>query len=336
MQTLNTTMKQSSLGFMMLFLTNVGVAVDYQFKTEEKGSSPTYQYDGKRYNDLSAAAVGNGQVLLGFDGGKNSTNPNLRIVNSGLEKPASEINRQIVQKDVEGMTFHKGHFYSLSSLSQASADTESYRLVSDVRLDSNAKIIEERYFNLRDSVLQTLQRHFEDPDWISRIATSFGKAGGINAEGISTYRNNSIMVGLRSPLYSKKFGDKVFGKQFSLSDGLALIYEVDDFYDSHTPAKIHTLDLKGEGIRAMEYLDDIDKVLIVSGSVPKRSGYNLWLWSKSGFLQKLNVKHFNGLCRPEAVLTEPKGGSVYILSEESGKACENVTYNFIKLSYKKG
>ncbi len=317
----------------LLVVSSWTFANDYQFKTISIGSSQTYQYEQNKYHDLSGVAYGNGILLFGFDGGKNSQNPNIRFMKNGVEKPGVTLSRQVMQKDLEAMTFHRGEFYALSSLSQIDEDSESYRILASLKIDANGEILGERYMNLRPKVMDALSNFSKDEEWFNRIAISFGKTGGLNVEGMSTYRNNSILVGLRSPLYGNKFGSPITDKRFSLHKGLALILESNAIFDEGDKFKVHTLNLNGEGIRAMEYLNDIDKTLIVSGPVPKGNTYHLWLWGKNGFLEKLDVKQFKGLCRPESIFPDPNGGQVTVLSEQSGKACEGIKYNFIKLKY---
>lgn len=307
-----------------------------QFTVTAKGKTPLYQYYGEYLQDLSASAYDRGVVMLGFDGGRNAQFPELRITDeASLAKPARLLKRQLVQKDIEAATAADGKFYVMASLSQEDEDTQDYRVFVELTLDDAGEVASERYVYFRRKLLKILQKHFDDDLWFARIATTFGKSGGLNVEGLSvTDVPGQLVVGLRSPLYDKNFGDKVFGKNISLDRGNAILIKVKDPFGKHMKSEVITLDLGGQGVRGMEYIPALKGYMIIGGSVEKGNNFSLWFYRPSPYqLKKISLKHFDHLCRPESILAIPEESLFYILSEESGGACNRVDFSYLKVSY---
>ncbi|WP_143247573.1 hypothetical protein [Agaribacterium haliotis] len=328
--------KLRSIG-LALVLSPSFVFASVEFRFVDKGSTPNYQYKQKTHQDLSAAAYYNKHVLLGFDGGKNSEFPEIRLSQySQINQPAIKIQRQMSQQDIEGATYVDGVFLISSSLSQANEDTSEYRLLTGIEFNSDWSIRKEHKMPMRDLILSALNQQLKDPHWYARIAPSFGKLGGLNVEGLSVSHKNPkrVIFGLRSPLSGASFGAPTFGDEFSLFEGDAILVEVSSPLTYPAVTDVITLPLNGHGIRGMEYIDAIKGYLIIGGPVPKQTQFSLWFYQpETKTLEKLNIKHFEKLCRPEAVLSNPDLREIIILSESSGKACQGSSINYIKLAY---
>ena len=101
-------------------------------------------------------------------------------------------------------------------------------------------------------------------------------------------------------------------------------------------SSVTLIDLKGQGIRGIEYIPAMKGYVIISGGVEKMNEYHLWFYDpKSEKTVKISQDNddFSRLCRPESVLNIPETSTLIILSEESGKACANVKFNYIKYKY---
>ena len=98
-------------------------------------------------------------------------------------------------------------------------------------------------------------------------------------------------------------------------------------FEKSNTVEVHQLDLKGQGIRGMEYIPAMGGFVLISGSVTKKGKFGLWLW-KFKRLEKLENKVFDQLCRPESVI--PWGDTGFaVISEQSGSECSNSASNFV-------
>lgn len=304
------------------------------------GSTPLYHYLDKRLQDLSGSAYVNGTIYLASDGGKNSNFPEIRVSNyEALNEPAHVLQRQLVQRDIEGATQINNTVFITSSMSQANEDTDDYRVVSAMNLGVEGKLLSEKYIYGRQSILDSMETEFGDHAWLRRVKVSFGKSGGINVEGLSASHNGDkgLVFGFRSPLYATNFGSPELDPSLSLKQGKAILLEVDSSLTKNsTQGEISLIDLGGQGIRGMEYIPAIKSYIIISGAVEKLNEYHLWQYTPA---TKKVVKiskegsDFYHLCRPESVLNIPETSTLVILSEESGKACANVEFNFVAYEY---
>ncbi|WP_144394110.1 DUF3616 domain-containing protein [Pleionea sediminis] len=316
----------------------ISLATAKEFKVVASGKTALYEYYGVELQDLSSAAYnGNGRLVLGFDGGRNAQHPEVRVVDvTKPNKKALLLDRQIVQKDIEGMTFINDRVYLISSLSQTSEETKDFRILSKMTLNDDAtEVASEEYVYLRERLLSILGKEFKNDAWFSRISSSFGKLGGLNVEGLSASdKKGQLVIGLRSPLWHKNFGAPSFGPSMKLNVGEAILVFYDDPFDAESKVSVKTIDLKGQGIRGMEYSAKLDAYIIISGMAEKGNLYRLWLLDRSSFsLTELKVKGFDNLCRPEAIAVVDEESYFYILSEESGKACQNSTVTYLKVAY---
>lgn len=321
-------------------LTSCVDAATPKLKQVETGSTPLYVYHSQKLQDLSGSAYVNGHVYLMSDGGKNSEFPELRISSvDNLSSPAYLFQRQIIQRDIEGGTQIGDTVYIASSMSQINEDTDDYRVLSAIKVDSEGQLLSEKYTYARELILSAMEKKFGDKSWLRRVKVSFGKQGGINIEGLSASHNGgqNLVFGFRSPLWDENFGSPQLDPAFSLKKGLAILIEMDDPIDGKlVNSSVTLIDLKGQGIRGIEYIPAMKGYVIISGGVEKMNEYHLWFYDpKSEKTVKISQDNddFSRLCRPESVLNIPETSTLIILSEESGKACANVKFNYIKYKY---
>ena len=308
-------------------------------KEVASGKTSQYKYNAVLAQDMSGSAYVNGQVFMAYDGGKNSEYPEIRYSGlSDITEPAPILIRQILQRDIEGATQVNNTVFVTSSMSQVNEDTSDYRVLAAFSLDNDGAVKDERYVYAREMLLDALKVKFGNNDWLRRVRISFGKSGGLNVEGLSAspLSDSALVFGLRSPLYADNFGSPEFDKDLSLSTGEAILLEVSDPFNSKYTTKITTLDLKGDGVRGLEYIPSMQGYIIISGGVEKKDGYGLWFYApKTNELRSLTSDSplFGKLCRPESVLNIPEESSFLILSEESGSACKNSEITFVKYAY---
>lgn len=315
-------------------------AAPIELKQLDTGSTPLYRYNGKQLQDLSGSAYVGQNVYLMSDGGKNSDFPEVRT--SSLDKlgaPAYLLQRQVIQKDIEGATQIGNTIYITSSMSQINEDTDNYRVLSAIEVNESGQLLSEKYTYARDMILSGMESRFGNNDWLRRVKVSFGKRGGINVEGLSVSHNDgdNLVFGFRSPLWDKNFGSPQLNPSLSLKKGLAILMELKNPMTGElSSSSVKLIDLDGQGVRGIEYIPELKGYVIISGGVEKLNEYNLWFYNpkteKTIKLSK-NDDDFSRLCRPESVLNIPESSSLIILSEESGKACANVKFNYIKYKY---
>ena len=333
-------MKINYFTFLVLLLSSITSSVGAQtLKQVATGSTPLYQYNAKKLQDLSGSAYVNGRVYLASDGGKNSSFPEVRVaLAENIDLTAPVLQRQLIQRDIEGATQINNTIYVTSSMSQVNEDTEDYRVVSAMNLDDDGKIVSEKYAYGRDFILQSMEEHFGNNAWLRRVKVSFGKSGGLNVEGLSVSHHSKehLVFGFRSPLYDSNFGSPELDSSLSLKRGKALLMEFDNNLTELVDGKFTLLDLEGQGIRGMEYIPSLKSYIIIAGTVEKQKDYHLWQYipsSKEVIKLSKAGDDFSRLCRPESVLNLPEESKLMILSEQSGKACAGVSFNYITYQY---
>ncbi|MBK9795016.1 MAG: hypothetical protein IPP58_00705 [Holophagaceae bacterium] len=323
------------LVYLTLLMTSAWSAVP-TFRVIEKGKTPSYSKSGPRRQDLSAAVCVDGRAYLAYDGGPNSEHPEIRVATlDGITQEGTVLNRVVGQKDLEGMTFHAGQFYLLSGLSQADEDTEAYRLLTSFTLDPTGRFVrQERSVVIRDLLLEAL-KSIPDDRWYSRVAATFGVKGGLCAEGISWVPNQpeTLVIGLRSPLYGPAFGDPTFGKAFALDRGKALLAFLGNPFSDKPQVRLQLIDLGGQGIRDIQYIPEFGAYLVLGGPVDKAPAFSLWLCKPTGETERIHLPEFKGLCRPEAIMQVPGKNEIYIFSEEGGAFCESPAYTYLRLGF---
>jgi hypothetical protein len=308
------------------------------FSVIKTGKMPSYKYDNEHRQDISGIAYGGGVYIIGDDGGTNSQYPEVRVAGlKELMEPATILRRQVVQKDIEGATFKDNSFYLTASMSDVNEDTEAYRVLAEVTLDPvDKKVVSERYVYMRDPIIDALKLQFRDANWYGRVSTTFGKEGGLNVEGLSTSHlgNDYLTMGLRSPLWSPLFGSSKFGEQFALTKGEAILAHIKDPFGIKPNLELESINLKGNGIRSLEYIADLKGYLIVAGPVEKDSAaFGLWWYTPKQAPIELTINEFKTLCRPEAISVVPEHHTITIFSEESGQQCTHTPFTLIELGY---
>jgi len=326
--------------FLFLGILALPVMADKSISERSTGSTPQYEYNNVHSQDLSASAYLNGVIYLGADGGKNSNFPEVRQTTlNELDNPAKILVRKLVQRDIEGATQLGDEIYITSSLSQVNEDTGDYRVLSAFNIDEKGDVDSERYVYARDLILNGLKAHFGDNAWFRRVSVSFGKTGGLNVEGLTASHNNpqSVIMGLRSPLWHESFGSPKLEPTLSLNKGDAILVEISKPFSALPELTVKTIDLAGQGIRGIEYIPALKGYVVISGSVQKMNLYSLWFYEPiSGETRLLskNNDSFSQLCRPESILNIPNTSIFYVLSEESGTACTNSKFNYVSYDYK--
>jgi len=306
------------------------------FRVIEKGKTPSFSKTGARRQDLSGAVCVDGRAYLAYDGGVNSEHPEIRVTPlDRITQAGTVLNRVVGQKDLEGITFHDGQFFVMSGLSQADEDTESYRLLTAFALDPTGRIVRhERSVVIRDLLLEAL-RALPDDRWYSRVAATFGVKGGLSTEGLSWVpgQPETLVIGLRSPLYGSAFGDPTFGKAFALDRGKALLAFVIKPFSDRPRVRLLPIDLGGQGIRDIQYIPEFGAYLVIGGPVDKAPDFSLWLCRLNGETERIHLPEFKGLCRPEAIMPVPGRNEIYLFSEEGGAFCESPEYTYLRLGF---
>ncbi len=308
----------------------------HTFRVLEKGKTPSFSKTGPRRQDLSGAVCVDGRAYLAYDGGANSEHPEIRVTPlDRISQPGALLSRVVGQKDLEGITFHDGQFFALSGLSQADEDTESYRMLTSFTLDPTGRFVRhERSVVIRDLLLEAL-KELPDDRWYSRVAATFGVKGGLSAEGISWVPDQpeTLVIGLRSPLYGAMFGDPTFGKTFALDRGKALLAFVSRPFSDRPKVRLQPVDLGGQGIRDIQFIPEFGAYLVIGGPVDKAPDFSLWLCRVTGETERIHLPELKGLCRPEAIMPVPGRNEIYLFSEEGGAYCESPEYTYLRLGF---
>lgn len=298
---------------------------------------------GSFRQDLSGAATDGRHIIFVDDGGSPSDFNFVRVMTALPDEQAENLALFENHKDLEAATFHNGRFVISTSLSSA-ADPDQQRLTRFRLNESGDQLLFEKSVLLRDELMAALEEEFGE-EWFDRIRDEDPRSGGLNIEGLTRprSRNDVLWWGLRSPLFGDTFGNPDTDPDLSLSDGLAIVAKVRNPFDDDPRFDFQTLhlptDLGDHGIRGIEWIPKLKGYVVIGGPIPAADDYSLWWLSTAGKLVRLDdelldaelEEAFRGLCRPESVIQLSEDGKDYlvILSEESGAACDAVSYNFI-------
>jgi hypothetical protein len=284
-----------------------------------------------------------------------------------------------VHKDLEGATQIDGKVYITCSMTSPTDNNfnriSRYDVASDklALLNEETVVMRPQILNALNSTLGQI-----DPAWFPRTQLFGEKDGNLNIEGLSATPRDSrfdFVWGLRAPLFSPEFATftTINGKRTQILDkGEAILVfarnvfpsneEGDDnnhhdnndndnngdhgnrrrsgYVGSRQPEfYVETINLNGQGIRAIEYVPALEGYLISSGPVPKADIYRLWLYKPSrghdhpSSLTEISSKlpQFLKLGRPEAILLRG-GNKIAIFSEEDPTFTVNPEFNFIGAS----
>lgn len=281
--------------------------------------------DGTTRNDLSGAATDGHDIIFIDDGGDVSDFNFVRIMSEIPDDNAVNKPLSLFHNDLEGATYQKNYFVVTCSLSDpANLDTQ---WLTRFQIDRRSNdLIRQTSINLRENLMSALKARFGS-EWFDRIKDAPAKAGGLNIEGISTYHKgkNVFLWGLRSPLFGENFPT-------DLHDGVAIIAKVFNPFGGYPFIDFITVDLEGDGVRGMEWIPSLHGYVIIGGPVEKGDLYSLWLLRPRWGLEQLDLPGFSDLCRPETVteIRENHKNYLVVISEDSGAACKNKEFTFIK------
>ncbi|MCP3672074.1 MAG: hypothetical protein GY814_16890 [Gammaproteobacteria bacterium] len=306
------------------------------------------QNNSKR-QDLSGAASNGGQVFIVDDGGKPS-DFNYIVFKESLNETEQKLPfpSGMTDKDLEGATWLNQSLIVTTSLSKE--NDKNYRQVTKLKVKEDE--YGQKYLvvlssaDLRSLIINSMKENaqlkevanragFDHQTWFDRTKKESPKSGGLNVEGISRSHDNGndVLLGLRSPLYGGSFGSPAADATKSLNEGRAMIARISNAFSDNASVSFELLDLAGMGIRGFEYIPAMGVYVVIGGPVPKADKYKLFSYHpESGKTESLELEGFESLCRPESVtqITEGIDNYLVVLSEESGSACKDAAFTYIK------
>ena len=315
----------------------------FHFGAVAYGLITPYHQQPKLRHDLSGAAYHDGLIITVDDGGKPSDYPYLHALDRHLEQPPRAITISATLKDLEGATWSRGYYVittSMALLAQPALTQPAFSGISRFTVNRTTwQLMEFSQTPLRTKVLNGLQQHFANPAWFERVAVELPRKGGLNIEAISRSADEQgaekLLLGLRSPLYGHQFGNPTHHSSLSLFRGDAIVATISNPFTANPSLTFATLNLNGQGIRAMEWIPTLNGYIIISGAITRGRSFNLWFWpGPKGAAQPLSLPGFQQLCRPESVIPWQENQQSYlvVLSERSGLECANTDFSFIKAS----
>jgi hypothetical protein len=237
----------------------------------------------------------------------------------------------IMHKDVEDATWNGAYFFVTTSM--CVDDDPAYRRLTRFKLnEEGTALLEEESVDLKQALLEALEANF-GTEWYTRWIHEPFTTGGLNIEGLTVSRHdpNTLMFGLRGPLWGDHYGNPATDPQNDLADGEAIIALVTDPFGGQPSWEFETIDLAGHGVRSIGWIPPIRAYVLIGGPVPPGNVYSLWLWRpwcQQDTLEPLHLERFNQLCRPEAVTYLTENGKDYlVLFSEDGGGCQTT---FIK------
>jgi hypothetical protein len=316
--------------------TSYGYAVEW--KVLSTGYlEPYHQQKGKIRQDISGGCVMGQRFFLVDDGGENADQTSIRAYQSNDHKRSPKLlPLELPYRDLEATTCFGNRLTIATSLSMADEEQQGFRLFSEIQIDTAVVGdttkpwigLVEKSVDLRNPILEVLRAKGPSADWFKRAYSTFAKLGGLNLEGLSFDPNvkSGYLIGLRSPLWHTKYGNPALDPSFSLNQGDAIVLQIKDPYADTLDAQLHRLDLKGTGIRSMEYIPSLDLTMLISGSPTSDQGFfNLWMWKQGSKPVEVKVPGFDKMCRPETIAPFPCDGGtcVIVITEQSGRACKD-------------
>ncbi len=284
--------------------------------------------DGTSRNDLSGVATDGHNIIFIDDGGDISDFNFVRVMTEFPDTNAVNIPLSLFHNDLEAATYQKGYFFVTCSQSEPNNPDTHWLTRFQIDKRSN-ELIRQTTVDIREKLMSALQARFGS-DWYDRIKNAPPKAGGLNIEGLSSYHKyhrgkNILLWGLRSPLFGETFPT-------NLRDGVAIIAKVSNPFGENPSFDFITVDLEGDGVRGFEWIPSLHGYVIIGGPVEKGDIYSLWLLRLKGNLELLDLPGFSNLCRPETVMQMRENHKNYlvVISEDSGPACKNKEFTYIK------
>jgi hypothetical protein len=135
--------------------------------------------------------------------------------------------------------------------------------------------------------------------------------GGLNIEGLAPLADGGLLIGFRNPVPG------TCALLVALRNAVALIHG-DDARAELDLAGV--LDLAGRGIRALEYVPELERYLIVAGSIDDRRDFALYQWSGRAADRATLLRDDFGELNPEELLVvshDPRMLHVELFSDDS-------------------
>lgn len=307
------------------------------FGTITTGKTSLYHtQNGVPRNDLSGAATDGNNVIFVDDGGDAGAGYGFNFVRVTSTLPDDDgYNAPLLQThvDVEGATYHRGHFYLTTSFS--SADPANHLLTRfrvDERCHGPGQLRDQQSVDILDSLKNALREDFGD-EWYDSWKDLPAKSGGLNIEGLTRPHSgeDALVFGLRSPLFGGEF-------PADLHSGNAILATIKKPFSANPRYDFLTVDLGGLGVRGVEWIPAMHSYVVSAGPVEKATEYQLYQVFPNGSVQKLDLPGMEQMCRPETVIQERKHGKDYlvVISEDSGPECAGVPFTFIRAEIKQG
>lgn len=309
------------------------------------GRVQTYhEQDCQLRHDLSGAAFHDGLIITVDDGGQPSDYPFVHVMRTLPDDHPVRLPVAADQKDLEGATWSRGYYVTTTSMSlfdKSGISLFNQHDFADISRFSIDLVAKQRtkvsQIPLRSRLLAGLQQHFANDTWFQRIDGQQPRKGGLNVEAITRTADEqgqeTLLLGLRSPLFGNHFGHPEMDSSLSLKEGAAIVAIISDPFGTKPSITFTTVDLNGAGIRAMEWIPALNGYVIVSGPVMRKGSFNLWFWPHTdGPAEPLFLPGFQHLCRPEAVIPFMEDTTPYlvILSESSGLECSKTMFSYVK------
>lgn len=261
-------------------------------------------FTGGKFEASGIAAVQGTDGVLFVDNGREGQVFWMGLDRNGKQDGAIKpIGLGVGIQDIEGITTDGKHFYVVSSQSRPKA-IASEGLVR-FKFDARSQSVEgvEAISGLKSFLLENVAELREEGD-------KKGKHGGLNIEGLAwDPRRNRLLLGLRSPIH----------------DGQALVvplklrdrqgaFSIDNLEVEGSHAI--RLNLRGVGIRGMEYDGRAERFRIISGAAEDQdqTDFGLWEWNgddKQPALRETN--RFDNSLKPEGVARATAGGRDFII-----------------------
>lgn len=216
--------------------------------------------------------------------------------------------------DLEAMVLDRtGHLYAMTSHSRDSEGDEkpSREKLVRFRIDGQHVVAPQVVKGLKPALLKA------HPVLAEAAAVLDVKAGGgFNIESLEmSLDQQRLLIGFRSPLL----------------DSRAILASVDnlaEMFDADAPprvaASLTTLDLGGEGIRAMAHIPALDGYLISSGPVGRAPlPFKLWFWNgrPGEAARRVGVPGLAGFERTEGISSALIGGrpGIIVVSDDGNR-----------------